>query len=102
MSSNCVAVSDAFSDEKLDPEGIFECSSFRDLNGHFLIAMRKDGVVIGAIGTSYTQMMLLDSEDDEIEVMLLRIFNLIYDKYPNASKLIDQYLSLSRSRYTDQ
>lgn len=94
LASTSQAAIEAFPNKQLDREGVFEGTFSRDFEGHFLISMCEDNMVIGAVGTDYERMVLLSTENEEVEVLLIRLFNLICNRGPNASKVIDQYLKL--------
>lgn len=102
LSKNSVAASEAFPNEVLDPEGVFQCGFRVDLDGHFLIAMSSSGHVKGSIGVNYNQMIQFSYEYEEIDVLLTRLFNLIFEKRPNVNRFIDQYLSLNQNEDNGQ
>lgn len=92
VSSDSVAAHNAFPDENLDSEGAFEyrVEKFR---GVFWIAMKSTGRVIGVIGYNERFLERFDDDDEEIGHLLTRIFYMIFDYYPSAEKLIDEYLN---------
>ncbi len=90
---NSIAAQQTFPFVELDQEGVFSCSFPRDLDGCFLIAATTGGSVLGAIGTSYDQMMPFTTKNDQVSVLLSRLFNLIFAERPSANKIIDNYLA---------
>lgn len=87
------AASNAFHHVPLDPEGVFCCQCFSALSGEFWIAMGQDGRVRGAIGPEMCAMEHFDRGDEEISVLLTRLFYLLFDASPSANKLIDSFLA---------
>jgi len=51
----------------------------------------------GGIGENISRMELFDSSDEEISVLLMRLFYLLFDKAPHANKLIDNFLAQFQS-----
>lgn len=97
MMSDCIAASNVFPNEHLDAEGVFSYMFPHELRGQFWIAMCKNGKVKGAIGTETTQMEYFDTSDEEISILLTRLFYLLFDSRANANKLIDEFLSLGQT-----
>lgn len=93
ISYNSVAAQQTFPFVELDPEGVFSCGFPRDLDGCFLLAATTSGNVCGAIGTDYNHMMPFTTENDQVSVLLSRLFNLIFAERPSANKIIDNYLA---------
>lgn len=91
--SNYIDGLSAFQNVPLDPEGVFYCQYFSTLGGEFWIAMGQDGRVRGVIGSEICAMENFDREDEEIGVLLTRLFYLLFDARPSANKLIDYYLA---------
>ena len=79
-----------------DSEGIFTYT-FPNEDGMFLIARCIDGYVYGGIGENISRMELFDSSDEEISVLLMRLFYLLFDKAPHANKLLDNFLAQFQS-----
>lgn len=91
--SNCAAASNTFPNVPLDAEGVFSCEHFSGLKGEFWIAMGLDGRVRGAIGSETYTMEHFNYKDEEIGVLLTRLFYLLFDARSSANKLIDSFLA---------
>lgn len=90
---NSIAAQQTFPFAELDQEGVFSCGFPRNLDGFFLIAATTGGNVLGAIGTSYEHMMPFATKNDQVSVLLFRLFNLIFAERPSANQIIDNYLA---------
>lgn len=93
MISNCIAASNVFSDIPLDAEGVFSCRFDAPTEGELWIAMGQDGQVRGAIGIETNHMEHFSHANEEISVLLTRLFYLLFDARPSANQLIDAFLS---------
>lgn len=92
--SDSIAATHVFPNYELDSEGVFSYIFPDKLrNGQFWIALCNDGKVRGAIGTDTDFMEPLDSGNKEIAVLLTRLFYMLFDRSPNAGKLIDDFLN---------
>lgn len=101
QNSDSVAACEVFRGISLDREGVFSYTFPQDLKGEFWVAMGCDEGVLGAIGTDYRHMEWFDHSNETIKVLLTRLFYLLFDRRPNANKLIDAYLGLGPGQQQD-
>ena len=94
VASQSVAAINVFQDSRLDPEGTYYYRLPDSIGGEFWLAMCRNGRVRGAIGTDSAYMEYFDDTDEKIEILLTRIFYLLFGMRPSAKSLIDDFLAM--------